>query len=530
MDSIRIRNLRCLEDTGTIELKPITILLGKNSSGKSSFLRMFPLLRQTAEARTSSPLLWFGRLVDFGSFEDAMYSKAHTKTITLNLGMKVEIQNNALFNLESRYLFNSDKIKEIEINTEVSIANDSEHKHAFVRKALITILGHTIEFHIDDKEQLSSFKINNIEFSHLYDTKVVPFFGSLIPSPKLKRSHTISTPGEETLQPETPEALDLLTEHIRKHIGRSKTTIYRFLRTVSLDTSENIAAQIEKNFARTPFKKSKFDQLNSSAEIFDVFRNLIVALSSPKILSLINGEISNTSKAISYIEPLRATTDRFYRFQDLAVDEIDTRGYNLPMFIHALNTSQQQEFCKWTSKYFGFTVEAKQQHSGHLSLIIEEASGKHNLSDTGFGYSQVLPIATQLWWQNTSGHKTSFARHYTRRWLTVNDTVNILAIEQPELHLHPALQAAVAEAFVAAVQYAKDQGNSFRIIAETHSEAIINRVGKLISEGKISNEDVNIVLFERETMNAPARVRFSTYDEKGYLENWPYGFFNSDTQ
>ena len=52
MRSIRLKNFRSFEDTGRIELKPITILVGANSSGKSSFLRFFPLLRQTVEAMT----------------------------------------------------------------------------------------------------------------------------------------------------------------------------------------------------------------------------------------------------------------------------------------------------------------------------------------------------------------------------------------------------------------------------------------------------------------------------------------------
>jgi AAA15 family ATPase/GTPase len=43
MDAIRLKNLRSLEDTGFIDLKPITFLLGSNSSGKSTFLRSLPL-------------------------------------------------------------------------------------------------------------------------------------------------------------------------------------------------------------------------------------------------------------------------------------------------------------------------------------------------------------------------------------------------------------------------------------------------------------------------------------------------------
>lgn len=47
MDSLRLKNFRCLEDTGMVDFAPLNILVGANSSGKSSFLKFFYLLKQT---------------------------------------------------------------------------------------------------------------------------------------------------------------------------------------------------------------------------------------------------------------------------------------------------------------------------------------------------------------------------------------------------------------------------------------------------------------------------------------------------
>lgn len=47
MDKIRLQHYRCLEDTGYLSVKPITVLVGANSSGKSSFLKYFALLKQS---------------------------------------------------------------------------------------------------------------------------------------------------------------------------------------------------------------------------------------------------------------------------------------------------------------------------------------------------------------------------------------------------------------------------------------------------------------------------------------------------
>lgn len=74
LQSIRLRNLRSFADTDNspyIDLKPITVLIGKNSSGKSTFLRSLPLLRQSVEAHTTGPILWYSSYVDFGAFSEA---------------------------------------------------------------------------------------------------------------------------------------------------------------------------------------------------------------------------------------------------------------------------------------------------------------------------------------------------------------------------------------------------------------------------------------------------------------------------
>jgi AAA15 family ATPase/GTPase len=71
MEAIRIKNLRSLTDTGSIDLKNINLLVGQNSSGKSTFLRTFPLIRQSILRDTRGPILWYDEtLVDFGSYEE----------------------------------------------------------------------------------------------------------------------------------------------------------------------------------------------------------------------------------------------------------------------------------------------------------------------------------------------------------------------------------------------------------------------------------------------------------------------------
>ena len=67
-----MENLRRLKKTPPIEIRPITILVGRNSAGKSTYLRSMPLIRQSIETRSSAPILWWGDYVDFGDFSTAV--------------------------------------------------------------------------------------------------------------------------------------------------------------------------------------------------------------------------------------------------------------------------------------------------------------------------------------------------------------------------------------------------------------------------------------------------------------------------
>jgi predicted ATPase len=101
----------------------------------------------------------------------------------------------------------------------------------------------------------------------------------------------------------------------------------------------------------------------------------------------------------------------------------------------------------------------------------------------------------------------------------------IIAIEQPELHLHPALQAKLVDIIA---KIASEKKICF--IIETHSETMINRLGYLIDKKKINNEDIDISVFDKEFGDSETHVSTSGFDKDGYLENWPIGFFEPEEE
>ena len=70
--SITVENYRGFKRKTTLQLRPLTILLGRNSSGKSSLTRVIPLLQQSIERQTSSPILWSSESVDLGNITDVI--------------------------------------------------------------------------------------------------------------------------------------------------------------------------------------------------------------------------------------------------------------------------------------------------------------------------------------------------------------------------------------------------------------------------------------------------------------------------
>lgn len=116
----------------------------------------------------------------------------------------------------------------------------------------------------------------------------------------------------------------------------------------------------------------------------------------------------------------------------------------------------------------------------------------------GYGVSQLLPIV----------HACILA------------TQRVIAIEEPELHLHPRLQAKLGNLFT----FSLKRGN--QIIVETHSESILLRVRRLVRAGKLRPNEV-AVLYVDNPDDGDVFVRRMRLGAQGeLLDPWPTGFFD----
>jgi predicted ATPase len=119
-----------------------------------------------------------------------------------------------------------------------------------------------------------------------------------------------------------------------------------------------------------------------------------------------------------------------------------------------------------------------------------------NIADVGFGASQSLPVLVAL--------------------LTAKPG-QLVYLEQPELHLHPRAQLALAEVLADAAR------RGVKVVAETHSDLLILAVQSLVAEGKLAPELVKLHWFQRNAEGV-TEIFSADLDENGAYGDWPEDF------
>lgn len=125
-------------------------------------------------------------------------------------------------------------------------------------------------------------------------------------------------------------------------------------------------------------------------------------------------------------------------------------------------------------------------------------TGFHRPVHAGFGLTQILPIAIAA--------------------LSAQQD-DLLLIENPEVHLHPAGQAVMGQ-FMADVAQAGVQ-----VILETHSDHVLNGIRRAVKAGKLLAQDVALHFFKARSSDE-TQVLSPILDNEGNIDIWPKGFFD----
>jgi len=230
-------------------------------------------------------------------------------------------------------------------------------------------------------------------------------------------------------------------------------------------------------------------------------------------------------RGVAYLGPLREPPKRMYQWSGDTPEDVGQRGEFATVAL--LSAEREERMLKLPGvkklQRFSEVIASQLQRLGVIEsfsvspvaanrkeyevLVRTTQEGAEvKITDVGVGVSQVLPALVEAF------------------YCPPNSTV---WMEQPEIHLHPQVQAELADVFITAVQARENRTpRNIQLVIESHSEHFLNRLQRRIAEGKIKPEDVAIYFASR-TSNATALepLRLNQY---GDIENWPDNFFGDD--
>jgi predicted ATPase len=229
--------------------------------------------------------------------------------------------------------------------------------------------------------------------------------------------------------------------------------------------------------------------------------------------------------SVAYLGPLRNHPQRTYQWSGDTPEGVGQTGEATVSAILAAQSEgrklnrgpkkSKQFFTEFIASWLkdlgvihSFKVKAVAEGRKEYEVLVKthDSAPEVKITDVGFGVSQVLPALVQAF------------------YCPPNSTV---WMEQPEIHLHPQVQAELADVFISAVQ-ARENGKhrNVQLIIESHSEHFLNRLQRRVAEGAIESKDVAVYFCRRSSAgNELEPLRLNVFGE---IENWPENFFGDE--
>lgn len=426
------------ESDGWIELRPITLLFGRNSSGKSAILRGLRFLKQSLDGGLDgSPFVYSARDgVDVGGFltlahkEPAMPKDAYvyrqsdeswlTNKRRVGFDFRVTLPDSSLSHALPELQF-SPNVTELTVKLAYGWLADESPPRAGLMGASISVGNNGVDL----------FEIERLR----NDSEAVGpqnwYFGSSALS--LHEGDRLTGDlSEQSEDVANAELWDILSPEADKPGFLPQLT----------------------------FPRSGTER-HANADVRFVHR----------LLETIADEIRGFLKSIEHVRPLRPEPKRIFLLDETEQEEWrqQGRGAYLQLLRDELPSEAVSALNLWLSRLeLGTTVKGDNllRPTGAESgtrpaavasqvTVVEQSGNEINLGDVGYGAGQVIPVIVQ----------SVLARGNT-----------ITLIEQPELHLHPRAQAQMADVFIQCFS------EETRFLIETHSEHLLLRMRRWLAE------------------------------------------------
>lgn len=413
---LRLVNFRTFDDTERLRFAPITVVFGRNSSGKTTLLRAPLLLRQAIDTPPQAREVPFtGSEVDFGAYRDVVHKGELSRDVTLEVDIAPKDLADMLF-----------------------LEPDARPKELEFMEGGVRL---TVVFHWNMRDSRS--QTQSVRFRAL---------GTDEPVAVLTRE------GPTTTRVELPQS------DMRRTVRNGPELSLPSMPLIARGFTHSRRQLIELDF------------------VFYVIHNVLREL----------------TRSYVHIGPLRDMPARAYRMEQTAsagtssMDIVRLLSRERPALTRVSKALQKLGMAR--------SIEVTRPAPGFAGVVLTETDTgrKRNLADVGFGVSQILPVLARI--------ATAPAR-------------SMVAIEQPELHLHPHAQGELASTLVG---LARQSGVD--LLIESHSEHILLRLQRLVAEGTLSPGDVAVYVV------AGGTVSKASIDELGRLDSgaFPEDFFEEE--
>ena len=463
LKSITLENYKCF-DLAKLDISPLTILCGINSSGKSSIINSLLMLKQSYENNIVGNNVSFnGEYIKAGSFEDISTDRNNNP---ITFSVEYELKKPKKYKKTKNK--NTNKTDITGYKTLAKIFSQGKNIKKFSIKSTIILkkipVSRSIKDNIVDQYDISLI---------LYTEQGIGEKVSISLKHKQDKIYiiTINNVPSSIASPVEPKVI----------LGNCVCYFENLTLINAYATSVSPGG-------------TKIDGI--LANIYLIFR--------------IN---AMQFKNINHLTPLRVYPQRNY-ILDNEIDNVGLSGEYTPHIMckyagkkiwgflppedkimagDEVRKSFEMLVNNWM-KYLGLGEYSLNQTSEMVKLNVSD----YNVSNVGFGVSQVLPILV-------SG-------------LIVRKD-ELLMLEQPEIHLHPAAQMGIADFLLSMAATERE------LIIETHSDHIINRVVKRIMQDKTGQLNKIVKIYYINSNERENPITEINIDPQKGITNAPIQFF-----
>ncbi len=228
-------------------------------------------------------------------------------------------------------------------------------------------------------------------------------------------------------------------------------------------------------------------------------------------------------RSLCYLGPLRTKAERLYSWTGIEPESVGYAGENTVAAILAARNRKISLGYKRPAKLFEEIIALKLKEMGlieefkvnpiseqrqeyEVKICTKGSKDWVDLPDVGFGISQVLPVLVQCFYAPDR---------------------SIILMEQPEIHLHPSAQSALADVMIDVIN-SRENGvdRNIQLVIETHSEHFLRRLQRRIAEDVVPQEKVSA--YFANIAKTPATLELLQIDIFGNILNWPENFFGDE--